>query len=540
METLSLLLIPIGKFIAYTLVFSAFYGLFLRKRASYSAIRLYLLALPVACLLMALSPLQVILPALPATALQGKTAIALLSPPEAAAHAPAAPQSTTGSGMGLTAFGHNFPPAEAVLALYLLPLFVLILYRLASLAYAVRLKRAVQGRETYRPGIGIVCSNRVHTPFSFHKTIYLPPHILPAQREIILRHEAAHIALRHYRDVWLMESLACLLWFNPMVWWIRAELRHIHEFQADQTVLQGGTGLHAYQATLLQEAVRNGCVLANGFSQSFMRRRFLAMKESLLRRRMPLPLRLAAGATGLALCLFCCISITRAETRYVVSEAQPAPAAEKSTALVAEAPVPASETSTQADTKPAAETQAPKDEKQKSKTFTKAPRKMYDEKDYDYHDEGTYSAWTDVEVAPRTYMMSSEKGRKNWQYGLLRTPEATYLLEICMQLWDWHWWRMPKESQLIDCDTQESYFIRAVEHFPLHRYFWIRDQKGQPVAIVQIFTPLPDSTQTIIFTSEGSSQHRDNESVTTTPPMKVSDLEANWRDFFAAKEKENQ
>ncbi|MGI6218378.1 MAG: M56 family metallopeptidase [Bacteroidaceae bacterium] len=584
METLSLLLVPIGKFIACTLIFYAFYWLFLRKRASYSAIRLYLLTLPAACLLMALSPLQITLPGktvyLPApaeTALQESSATARLSTPEAAAFTPAAPQATPGNSMSLIASGRHFSPAKAVLALYLLPLFALILYRLASLAYAARLKRTPQERETYAPGIEIVRSNRVRTPFSFHKTIYLPLHILPAQREIILHHEAAHIALRHYRDVWLMEILACLFWFNPMIWWIRAELRRIHEFQADQTVLQNGTELHAYQATLLQEAVRNGCVLANGLSQSFTRRRFLAMKDCLLRRRMPRLLRLTAGATGLVLCFVCSVGITRAETRYVTSAPKPVAAAEKAPASVPQTTAPAAEptapasslqpapteedaaqtsdtpapsielTIQTAETPAALQAEIPAPAAKKPKTFTKAPRKMYDEKDYDYQNERTYSAWTDAEVAPRVYMMSTErdgspngKPRKNWQYGLLRTPEATYVFEICMQHWDWHWWVIPKESQLIDCDTQASYFIRGVEHFPFHRYFWIRDQKNQPVVMVEIFAPLPDSTQTIIFSTKGSSQQRDRTEFTNTPPMKVSDLEANWRDLFAAKAKENR
>lgn len=582
MNSLVSLLPLVAKFMVATLAFSLFYWFLVRKHATYAAARSYLLALPLACLLMALSPLQITLPGrtvyLPASTAQASSAPAPTpsAPQPAATVAPSSPATPTDEWQPASFLPAGLTPLWAAFFVWLAGALALLLVRLANVAQVMRLKRRSR-IEKRADGTAVVTAADVRSPFSFYRIIFVPAHILPAQRRIILKHEEAHIALRHYRDVWLMESLAALLWFNPMIWWIRAELRRIHEYEADRSVLQSGEDLYAYQTTLLQEAVRNNFVLANGFSQSFVRRRFLNMKESRSRQRPSRLVRLTGGVLLAGLCAVFSIGIGRAETRYLYSApkhepapliaqapqtATPAVPAPQPQTAIAQAPAPqaAPSATPEAEPQPAA-AEAPTEAKEtpavtealpapkpaeiaaparKKHTWTKKPRKVRGEKKYDYRDEHTYSEWTDAEVAPRTYMMSVRKGRNSWKYGMLRTPEATYVFEIGIQRWEWHWWRCAKETQLIDCDTQESYFIRGNEHFPFHRYFWIRDQKDQPVVFMNIFPPLPDSVKTVIFTNVGCSEMRDRTVNSNTPPMKVSDLEANWRDYFAARAKENR
>lgn len=247
MDTLLTYLLPIGKFTTATFLLMAFYWYAWRKRATYRSIRLYLLLLPLAALLMTTVSIPVYTP--PAkvvylTAPQVSPAARAKTDTESAA-APSLLQTEEQTGFRFSALGTE----QILLALYIAVALCLLLYRLIGIARIKRLESGAE-KEAYE-GVSVCSSDKINTPFSFYRRIYLPRTTLPAQKQIILTHEMGHIRFRHYRDVWFIELLSCLLWFNPLIWWIRTELRNVHEFQADAYVLQGGQKLAAYQSTLL-------------------------------------------------------------------------------------------------------------------------------------------------------------------------------------------------------------------------------------------------------------------------------------------------
>ena len=127
--------------------------------------------------------------------------------------------------------------------------------------------------------LSIVRASWVDTPFSLGKTIFLPEGKTETAENIFIRHEEAHIHNRHYMDVWFIEVLVRLLWFNPILWLVRKTLRDIHEFEADRCVLSQGIDSHTYQCLLVQEASEECIIVANGFNQSFIRRRIKEMKR---------------------------------------------------------------------------------------------------------------------------------------------------------------------------------------------------------------------------------------------------------------------
>ena len=98
--------------------------------------------------------------------------------------------------------------------------------------------------------------------------------------EIFIKHEKAHIQSLHYIDVWCIEVMVRLLWFNPMLWVVRKHLRDLHEFEADRLVLAQGVDAHSYQCLLLEVASDECSILTNGFNQSFIRRRIKEMKRN--------------------------------------------------------------------------------------------------------------------------------------------------------------------------------------------------------------------------------------------------------------------
>ncbi|MBQ2122648.1 MAG: M56 family metallopeptidase, partial [Bacteroidaceae bacterium] len=120
----------------------------------------------------------------------------------------------------------------------------------------------------------------IQTPFSFGRTIFLPVGRTPDEERLFILHEQAHIACRHYIDVWAIELLTRLMWFNPVLWMVRKTLRDLHEFEADRLVLEQGTDAYTYQCLLVSEASEDCTIIANGFNNSFIRRRIKEMKRT--------------------------------------------------------------------------------------------------------------------------------------------------------------------------------------------------------------------------------------------------------------------
>lgn len=58
------------------------------------------------------------------------------------------------------------------------------------------------------------------------------------KRETILAHEHVHIQQLHSADVMIFEIIAVLNWFNPVVYQYKKDIKHIHEFIADDIAAQ--------------------------------------------------------------------------------------------------------------------------------------------------------------------------------------------------------------------------------------------------------------------------------------------------------------
>ena len=83
----------------------------------------------------------------------------------------------------------------------------------------------------------------------------------------IISHEKAHVALHHSIDVLITDLITAAQWFNPAIWMLRIDLRAVHEYEADDTVLRTGTNLRSYQYLLISKAAA-----MNGYTHSRMAR----------------------------------------------------------------------------------------------------------------------------------------------------------------------------------------------------------------------------------------------------------------------------
>ena len=275
----------------------AFYLIFLSRKHSFRFQRNYLLAIPVVCLLqvgasfaksyfeaqqtpevltMTQAEADVYLKEHPEAVMQQEV-IPTLPKPQVATEIPTeevaptkAPTVISFTEASLrTALCIALPAVSAVLLL-------IIIVPLVQLRFKMR-KLSFEGDSSNG---NILRAAWIQTPFSFGRLIFLPAGRTPADERLFIQHEQAHIACRHYIDVWTIELLTRLLWFNPVLWMVRKTLRDLHEFEADRLVLEQGADAYTYQCLLVSEASEDCSIIANGFNNSFIRRRIKEMKRT--------------------------------------------------------------------------------------------------------------------------------------------------------------------------------------------------------------------------------------------------------------------
>ena len=157
--------------------------------------------------------------------------------------------------------------------------FVLIRVGVSILSLARIIRRGTCVRE--EDGVMIVVTDRDIDPFSWMRYIVLSHKDWEESPSSVLIHERAHIAYRHSVDLLLVDILSALQWFNPTIWMLRADLKELHEYEADDAVLRSGANLKEYQYLLIRKAVgKSGYSVANSFNHSILKNRITMMSKS--------------------------------------------------------------------------------------------------------------------------------------------------------------------------------------------------------------------------------------------------------------------
>ena len=116
------------------------------------------------------------------------------------------------------------------------------------------------------------------SPFSWFGHIVTSKSDVEQFRDMIITHELAHIRLRHSWDVLAVDLALCLWWFNPALWLLRRELQSLHEYQADEAVLNRGIDAKTYQMLLIKRAVGSRLhSVANCLNHSNLKNRITMM-----------------------------------------------------------------------------------------------------------------------------------------------------------------------------------------------------------------------------------------------------------------------
>jgi len=193
--------------------------------------------------------------------------------------------------------------SSVIFAIFIIGLFCRSLYIAKSYR---QLRRMIKDSEQHslEDGVTLAVVDLPVAPFSWMHTIVLSRIDYEERNPSILAHERGHILLHHSWDIVFVEVLTALQWFNPVVWLLRRDLRTIHEYEADASVLSSGSDVSQYIQLLMRKATgTKACILANGINNSTIKKRINMMLVNKSPRRNSLKLLALLPIVGVTLAL---------------------------------------------------------------------------------------------------------------------------------------------------------------------------------------------------------------------------------------------
>lgn len=256
--------------VTLTLLYSL-YRLLLRRETFHRLNRAVLLAILVVSPLLPLVPLHTYEPTAMDVMLT-RIEEPLMSPTSDANNATLATQEgkNAASGLWVRYLAYIYIIGIAVaLAVYL--------FRLLALMRVIRRSQRIT-HPIVPKDVHLMLDMRIKQPSSWMHWIFIGPIDLKQNAATVLRHELAHVRMRHSWDVILCDLSCRLLWCLPFAWMLRQDLVDVHEFQADEAVLQGGVTLEDYEHLLVRKAVQTQMLpITNTLRRGALKKRFAMM-----------------------------------------------------------------------------------------------------------------------------------------------------------------------------------------------------------------------------------------------------------------------
>lgn len=127
-------------------------------------------------------------------------------------------------------------------------------------------------------GVRVVVMKNEIAPFSWFRHVVLSEKDFRENPREILTHELAHIRLGHSWDVAVCNLLIIFQWWNPAAWLLKRELQNVHEFEADEAVINRGVDAKQYQLLLIRKSVGERLFsMANNLNHQSLKKRITMM-----------------------------------------------------------------------------------------------------------------------------------------------------------------------------------------------------------------------------------------------------------------------
>lgn len=135
-------------------------------------------------------------------------------------------------------------------------------------------------RHTDSQGNTVILHNNDVPPFSIFRYIVMSVKDYESCRQYILTHEQEHIRLGHTYDLLLLQGMKTLMWFNPFIWFLSRDLKAVHEYEADQAVINQGIDAKSYQQLLVMKVVGNRLQpFTNNLNHGSLKKRIVMMYQ---------------------------------------------------------------------------------------------------------------------------------------------------------------------------------------------------------------------------------------------------------------------
>ena len=115
-------------------------------------------------------------------------------------------------------------------------------------------------------------------PFSWMNYIVISREDLAENGHDIIIHELSHVKHYHSWDLLFIDLVTIFQWYNPASWLTKRELQQVHEYAADESVLNVGVNAKEYQLLLIKKAVGQRLYsMTNSFNHSKLKKRITMM-----------------------------------------------------------------------------------------------------------------------------------------------------------------------------------------------------------------------------------------------------------------------
>jgi TonB family protein len=124
-------------------------------------------------------------------------------------------------------------------------------------------------------GLRLVIMNDDYPPFSFLNSVFIgKADYQKANFNSILAHERVHVDQLHTFDLLMIEILTVVFWLNPVVWFYKYSIQEVHEYLADDKVVNGAVNANEYKMHIVNQFAGGDLFrLANNFGQSTLKKR---------------------------------------------------------------------------------------------------------------------------------------------------------------------------------------------------------------------------------------------------------------------------
>jgi len=145
----------------------------------------------------------------------------------------------------------------------------------------------------------LLYNHRFMNTFSFFKWIFVHQGISTNEEiEQIITHEKIHVSQYHSFDLIVIELLAAVMWFNPLIWMMKNSMQLVHEYLADEGTLGTGIDRFRYQALLINQTTEERLIcLSSSFNSvcrpgrhSLIKKRMIMMTKNKINRKTKLKL----------------------------------------------------------------------------------------------------------------------------------------------------------------------------------------------------------------------------------------------------------